>query len=262
MAREERAEERPGRRRKKKGHRLYAFFVIMFGLVIICLSVLVLFYVQKIEVKGNEYVRDSEIAETVQNDRFSINTIYIWAKYKLGYGKQLPCVEEMKVSIRLPWVLKVEVKERPIVGCFAYGEKEYAYFGREGMIVKKGGTYEKAVPCVEGIDMEDPKLYKPIKSKNSKLFGEILEASQELEKYKLSAGKIVCQGENIYVYMGKVCVSLGTNVTAEKIAQIPPILEKLGDKEGTLHLENYYEGNGTITFKKGELPKEKKEKSE
>ena len=59
------------------------------------------------------------------------------------------------------------------------------------------------------------------------------------------------------MYIGKVCVSLGLDVTSEKIAQIKPILKKLEDKEGTLHLENYSGGNDTITFAIDEFPEEK-----
>ena len=60
----------------------------------------------------------------------------------------------------------------------------------------------------------------------------------------------------MYVYIGKVCISLGTEVTSDKMAQIQPILKKLGKKKGTLHLENYLSGNETITFAIGEFPKE------
>ena len=42
-------------------------------------------------------------------------------------------------------------------------------------------------------------------------------------------------------------------MSAVQIAQIPPILEKIGDKEGTLHLENYSEVKGTITFQEESL---------
>ena len=45
-------------------------------------------------------------------------------------------------------------------------------------------------------------------------------------------------------------------VSAEKIAQIRPILEKLGDREGTLHLENYSEGNKSVTFEEGAVTEE------
>ena len=68
--------------------------------------------------------------------------------------------------------------------------------------------------------------------------------------------KIVCKDDRIYIYVKNVCISLGNTVSAEKIAQISPIMEKLGKKKGTLHLENYSESRQTITFNKGEFPEE------
>ena len=65
---------------------------------------------------------------------------------------------------------------------------------------------------------------------------------------------IVCKGDEIYLYIGKVYVNLGNKVSSSQVAQVPPILEKLGDQEGTLHLENYSESSGTITFDIGEIP--------
>ena len=50
-------EEKPGKR-KKKSHRLYALVVLLLGIAIIALGVLILFYVQKIEISGNEYCTD------------------------------------------------------------------------------------------------------------------------------------------------------------------------------------------------------------
>ena len=72
------------RRRKKKSHRIYAFIVLFLGLAIIAAIIFLLFYVQKIEVKGNDYVTEKEIIETVQNDDFSVNALYILGKYALG----------------------------------------------------------------------------------------------------------------------------------------------------------------------------------
>ena len=90
-------EEKPGKR-KKKSHRLYALVVLLLGIAIIALGVLILFYVQKIEISGNEYCTDQEIVDTVQSDKYSINTLYILGKYALGYGEQLPCLESMEVG--------------------------------------------------------------------------------------------------------------------------------------------------------------------
>ena len=104
--------------------------------------------------------------------------------------------------------------------------------------------------------MEDIELYKRIDNGNSGIFEEILEASQEFRKYERIVDKIVCKNNRIYIYIGKICISLGDNVTPEKIAQIDPILEELEGREGTLHLENYGEGRETITFDIGEFPEE------
>lgn len=256
MAREKSQYEEPQPVKKKKSHKLYAFIVLLLGLIIIALALIVFFHIQRIEIEGNEYCTDRQIVETLQSDKYSVNSIYVCAKYALGYGEQLPCIEKMKVRIGWPWVLKVEVKERQIVGYIFTSGQQYAYFDKEGLIVKKDEKYIEGIPCVEGTGVEDIGLYKRIDNGNSGIFEEILEASQELRKYERTADKIVCKNNRIYIYIGKVCISLGDNVTSEKIAQINPIIEELGDKEGTLHLENYGEGRETITFDIGEFPEE------
>lgn len=257
MTKDEYMEERPRRRKKKrKSHRLYAFIVILLGIVILLLGFLLLFHVQKIEIRGNDYCSDREIVQAVQNDKYSGNSLYVFGKYALGYGEIVPCMDEMQVRIGFPWMLKIEVKEKPIVGFIYSGESEYAYFDKEGLIVKKDTVYREGVPCVEGIEADDTSLYKSLRSTNSKIFEEILEASQEVNKYDMSVSKIVCKNDRIYIYIGKICASLGNNVTSEKIAQIPPIIEKLEGKEGTLHLESYSENSATITFDNGEFPEE------
>lgn len=248
-------DEAPSPRRRRKSHRLYAFLVIALGLAIIVMAVLLLFHVQKIKVEGNTYCTDGEILESVQNDKFSTNTLYVFGKYLLGAGEQPACLESMKVSLGNPWTLRVKVKEKQIVG-YLYDGQEYAYFDRDGLVVKKDTTYVEGVPRVEGLEVKEIVKYKPLKSEDSPIFEEILEASNELKKYSLSTEKIVCKDSRLYLYIGKICVSLGSSVTPEKIAQIPPIVEELGKKEGTLHLETYSEEQKTITFNKGEFPEE------
>ena len=67
---------------------------------------------------------------------------------------------------------------------------------------------------------------------------------------------------NIYLHINNVRVSLGNTVSAEKIAQIPPIMEKLGRKKGILHMENYSDSRETITFEKKKASKEKEKDAE
>lgn len=244
--------------RKKKSHRLYAFFVLTLGIMIIVLSMLLLFHIQKVEVKGNTYCTDTEIVELVKNDKFSNNSLYVLGKYRLGKGKTLPCFENIKVSLKAPWSIRITVKEKQPVGYLVDG-KDYVYFDKEGFVVEKGKIPIDGVPLVEGIEVKTMEEYQPLKSDSSRIFEEILKASQELKKQKLASDKIVCKKERIFLYVGNVCVSLGTHVTSEKIAQLPPILEKLEGKSGTLHLENYSEDQETIPF---DVKVEEEKKSE
>ena len=238
---------------KRKSHRLYAFVVLLLAAAILVLSVLVLFYVQQIKVEGNEYCTDQQIVDTVRSDKYSINTLYIAGKYAIGKGKSLPCLESIHVSLSAPWTLKVTVREKPIVG-YLENKDDYAYFDKEGMVVSMSPTLIEGLPCIEGVSMKDIKLYSRLETDDSKIFEEILETSQEAVKQKISADRIVCRGDEIYLDIGKIYVNLGNQVSSDQIAQIPPILEKLGGQEGTLHLENYSESSDTITFDIGEIP--------
>lgn len=241
------------KRTRRKSHRLYAFVVLFLAVAILVLGILILFYVQEIDVKGNEYCTDQQIIDSVKNDKYSVNTLYILGKYALGKGETLPCLDSMKVTLSAPWALQVTVKEKPIVG-YVESEDSYIYFNKEGMVVSKSTSLIEGLPCVEGIDVKGVDLYGQLESEDSKIFEEILEASQEVAKYELNVDRIVCREDQIYLYIGKVYVNLGNQVSSDQVAQIPPILERLGDQEGTLHLENYSEMSGTITFDIGEIP--------
>ncbi len=255
MGKKEYREREGPRRKKKKSHKIYAAVVLVLGAAIIAAMVFLVFYVQKIEVSGNDYVTDQEILEVVQADDFSINSLYILGKYALGKGETLPCLSQMKVSLKSPWIVKVTVKEKPIVGYIQNGET-YSYFDKEGLVVLESPALIEGIPYIEGIGMGEVKLYQQLESKNKKIFQQILETSREITKYELEPDRIVCEEEIICLYIGRIRIRLGRNVSAVKIAQIQPILEKIGDKEGTLHLENYSEVQKTVTFQEEPLEQE------
>lgn len=251
---------RKRKKKKRKSYILYRLVVTFLGLAILGLLIVILFKVEKIEVKGNNYCTDRQIRDMVQNDKYSVNALYIFAKYMSGKGEVLPCLDSAKVTLKAPWHVKVEVREKTIVGCMAE-EKENIFFDKEGLVVYKSSETMEGLPLVEGLEVKNTKLYQQMKSEDSDVFEEILEASQELKKYEIMPEKIVCKDGNIYLYIENVCVSLGNTVSAEKIAQITPIMEKLGRKKGTLHMENYSDNRETITFEKKKDSK-KKEKDE
>ena len=65
-------DRRPVRRKRKKrkgANLLYMFAVSFLGIVIVSLVVILLFKVQKIEIKGNNYCTSKQIKDMVQNDK-------------------------------------------------------------------------------------------------------------------------------------------------------------------------------------------------
>ena len=241
--------------KRKKSHKIYAAIVLSLGIVIICLSFLLLFYVQRIEIKGNHYCSDKTIVQAIQNDRFSINTIYILSKYSSGKGEIPAGLESMEISLKNPWTLKVTVEEKQSIGYFEH-KKKRVYFDEEGLVLIDGLAIIQEVPLVEGVKFKNVKQYSQLACENTNVFEEIATIKKEFEKNELKMDRILYIDDRVHVYIGKKCISLGTDITEEKIAQIPPIMKKLGKKKGTLHLENYSGGNETITFAIGEFPKE------
>lgn len=253
--REEHHEGQTKLHKRKKSHKVYAAIVLTLGIIIICLAILILFYVQRIEIKGNQYCSDKTIVESIQNDRFSINTLYVLAKYSMGKGEIPEGLESMDVKLKNPWTLSVVVEEKQSIGYFEHKKKK-VYFDKDGLVLIEGLAIIKDVPLIEGVKFKNVKLYSQLSCENTNIFDEIYTIKKEFEKYELEMDRILYIDDRVYVYIGKKCISLGTDITEEKIAQIPPIMKKLKKKKGTLHLENYSAGNETITFAIGEFPKE------
>lgn len=236
------------RRRKKKSHRLYALIVIILGIAIIVMTVILLFYVQNIEIKGNEYTKDEVILESVEKDRFSVNSLYLLVKYRYMEYEIPKSLNSIKVGLKNPWTIRVTVQEKAIVGCFAEGDN-YVYFDKEGTVVLKKKELTEGVPYIEGAKISEAKLYKKMNVKDKKLFQAILNVAQEVKQFELTPDQILCTESGIELHFGTVRVMLGFDITTKKIAQIAPILVKLEGRSGTLHLEHFEDESNTIPFK-------------
>lgn len=235
--------------RKRKSHKLYAGVTLLLIILAIVLCFSILFYTEGFTVEGNDYCSKQEIYDTVLENPYEINTLYILAKYKLGFGKKLACMDTMKVSLNSPWSLKVTVEEKPIIGYVKNGD-QYAYFDKEGLVVDISTEAKEGLPSINGVKFKKIALYKKLKCSKTKIFNQILETTQEVKKYELSPDKLVYEKNSIMLYFGDICVSLGSSVTSDQMAQIEPILAKLTDQSGTLHLENYSTAAKVITFEK------------
>ena len=128
------------------------------------------------------------------------------------------------------------------------------YFDEEGLVVKMSSEVLEGVPCIEGLDVSGAELYKPLENGDEALFKSILEVTREVAEFALSPDRIVCSDGDIQLWFGEICVLLGDDITADKIAQISPILAKLERQRGTLHLEHFVEKGDAVSFTPDVLP--------
>lgn len=246
---------RSSKKRKKKNHRLYAAVVLILGIVIMVLAAGLLFYIQEIQVTGNQYCGSQEIIDCVQNDKASVNSIYVKLKYALGMGKKPACLDEMEIRMKNPWTVQVKVKEKEVIG-YVKHKKTYLWLDKDGLVVCKENTAPADVSEISGFRLKKKKLYETLKTSNAARFSMALEACEESLKYGYRTEKITLEEYELYMYLENIRACLGTSVSSEKIAQIGPIVEKLDGRAGILHLESYSEENTAITFDEEENSKE------
>ena len=235
------------KRKKKKsrfGYYLYAFIVFILTIVIILVASFLLTYVQKIEVVGTEYCSEDKIIKCIEEDPYTMNSLYTYWKYKSGGFAFPETVEQVKIELKAPWALKVTVKEKKIVGCLFSGE-QYVYFAKDRTVIWKDAEMLEGIPVVEGIEITAI-------NENEKLFSYVENVSKEVQKNKLYPDRIVWEEESMNLYFAGVKVQLGKTNFDDKLLQLPPILAELEGQNGVLHLEHFSDVSAGISFEKEE----------
>ena len=243
-------DERPRKRRKKKsrfGYYLYAVIMLVLTLANITVATFLLTYVQDIEVTGTKYSEKQNIIDWIEEDPLTANSVYAVLKYKFGSYTIPIYLEDVSVSLKAPWKLRVKVQEKEIMGCILV-DNDYVYFSEDGTVLLKGTEILDGLPVVEGLKVGNVKLYQELKIGNEKVFSYIIDISHEITERELSPDRLVWEDDSMNLYFGEICVQLGKMNFDEKLTQLPPILEKLEGKKGTLHLEHYSEMSNSISF--------------
>ena len=108
-------------------------------IILVCIAMitfLLLFQVRKIEVSGNQYLSRQEIADWVQDDNWSSNSLYVMIRNHLMNHELLPAMEEANVTMKNPWTVKVTTKEKRVAGYIVSGD-ECIYFDKDGIVLAK-----------------------------------------------------------------------------------------------------------------------------
>lgn len=207
--------------------------------------------VQTVYVEGNVHYTEEEIKSFVIDDSFlGNNSRYLSFKYRNKEIENIPFIDVLTVEIVSADTIKITVIEKAIIGYVKYLDT-YMYFDKSGCVVESSGIRTMGVPQVTGLKFDRVVVGEELPIENKKIFGEIQNLKNFLDKNDLSADRLYFDSrDEITAYFGGVKVPLGNepDMLEPKINALKGILPNLTGRSGTLHMEKY-SLEGTYSFK-------------
>jgi len=240
------------RNRRKKNKRQFsilAFLLVLLVIVGVIYYLLSHYEVKNVYVDGNVHYSSEEIKEIVMGGPFGKNSLYLSFQYKNKGLKGIPFIDTISVNILSPDTIRITVYEKALAGFVEYLGK-YMYFDKDGTVVESSNVKTVGIVQITGLKFDYVVLGKPIPVENEQVFKLILNTSQLLTKYGLTADKLHFDSSyHMTIYFGDVKVNLGNDeMLDEKIMILPQMLPTLEGKSGVLRMENFSDNNGSITF--------------
>ena len=231
--------------------------VILSVALLLLLSVLIAGYeyiiwnytVTTVYVEGNVHYTNEEIMEMVMGGRFGHNSLYLSMKYKDKGMEDIPFIQAMDVTIEAKDTIHITVYEKALAGYVSY-LGQYIYFDKDGIVVETSTEKTAGIPQVTGLKFDHVILHEPLPVEKPEIFDEVLNITQQLERYSMTADRIYFDSDyKITLVFGEAKVALGSDVyTDEKIMKLQYILPSLLGKKGTLDMREYSEDSRSYTF--------------
>lgn len=208
--------------------------------------------VRTVYVEGNVHYTQDEIINLVMDGALGKNSLYLSMKYKNREMEDIPFLDAMDVKVLAPDTIKITVYEKALAGYVKYMDT-YVYFDKDGYVVESSSVRTEGIPQVTGLEFDYIVLGQPlpVKEEHEEIFGTVLNLTNLLNKYELSADRIYFHSNSqITLYFGEAKVALGveTDRLEDKLMRLPKMLPGLEGKSGILQMETYSD-NGDYTFK-------------
>ncbi len=229
-------------------------------LVSVCLVLLALFIggyiyivqnytITTVYVEGNIHYTNEEIMEMVMGGRYGHNSLFLSLKYRDKGIDNIPFIQTMDVSIEAKDTVRIMVYEKALAGHVSYLGR-YVYFDKDGIVVETSQEKTAGIPQVTGLSFDHVILHEPLPVEKPEVFDEILNISQQLSKYSLSADKIYFDSNyQVTLIFGDAKIAIGDSQDIdEKIMTLQYLLPSLVGKSGTLDMREYSEDTTTYSF--------------
>ena len=204
-----------------------------------------------IEFKGSKRYTDEELYNYFFESDKEKNPVYFFVNDFFNEKKQIPFVETYELEVKSPFLYEVTIYEKVVVGYLEYMGSNM-YFDKDGIVVESSEVKLDDIPLVSGIKFDSIVLHEKIPASNMKVFADLLNLTQCLDKYKIEVDKIhVRDNLELIITLGNVKVELGVNdMLNEKIKDLYDIIPDMVDVKGTLYMTEYKTDGSGYTFKK------------
>ena len=220
------------RRAKRRKKMIISLVVILLFLAIVAVVAVKGFRIKKVEVQGNK----------------------LYFKYRFVDTKEVPFIDTMKVSLKNPGTIVIQVYEKGIMGYLYVEElKKHAYFDKDGFVVEISTNRISDTIQIKGMNCGKVVLYDKLPIDEERL-RQMLTLTQALKRSELIPESITYGGkyEPVLKY-GNVQVRMGDlNLLTQKVERMEKIMPSLEGMKGILHLENWTEETTNIIFDKKE----------
>lgn len=245
-----------GRKEKLRFHKgkrmLILSVMILFLLTILIVGyeyVLNNYTVTTVYVEGNVHYTNEEIMEMVMGGRFGHNSLFLSLKYKDKGMEDIPFIQAMDVTIEAKDTIRITVYEKALAGYVSYLGR-YIYFDKDGIVVETSTEETEGIPQVTGLKFDRVILHERLPVENPEIFDKILNITQQLSRYSMSADRIYFDSNyNVTLLFGEAKVAMGDDqYIDEKIMKLQYILPSLIGKKGTLDMREYSEDMKSYSF--------------
>ncbi|MBR5336722.1 MAG: hypothetical protein IK152_01930 [Lachnospiraceae bacterium] len=252
-------------KKKKRGRALRILAVVGTILVVLSAVYIFVFHLKEVTYSGNKHYSEQELNEMFLSDGMSGNSLFVLVKYTFFVHPGGGYLDHIKVSMKSPSHLHIDVYEKTIVGCVEYSDM-YMYFDSEGLVIDSSTEKYNGIPLIAGISFDQTVVGEKLPIEDKGIFERILNLSGLLMKYDLKPDKVYFDElGKVTLHFEEVRVELGKDDNLKlKIADLAEMIPALRGKAGVLHMENYNPDSDGVTFtedKEPEPPKPSEEPS-
>ena len=240
------------RRQRRMKRLLIALLVFLIVAAIAAFIVVKVFVVKTVKVEGNKLYNEQLIKETVLNDEYSWNSLYVLLKYTFIDTEEVPFIDTMEISLNSPTKLTIKVYEKGMMGYLHIPAiNQMAYFDKDGFVVETSTRMIENVPKIEGISCDEVVLFEKLPIGDQQL-RDMLTLTQALKREGLEPDSIHFGLEQSpVVYYDNTAVLLGSmELLTQKVERLHEIFPSITGIDGILHMENWTEETANIIFEK------------